>query len=250
MNLLVKGLACGYKDVKVVDGIEFSVKAGETLCILGPNGVGKTTFYKTLLGFIPSLSGSVTFNDDLLHEMSRRDVARLIAYVPQASKMVFGYDVIDVLIMGRYTHMGRFSMPSKKDRLMAVDLLKNLGIESLAHKSFNKISGGEQQMVLIARAIIQGAKLIIMDEPTSSLDYGNQLKVLKTIEGLREKGTSVIMTSHEPEHAYKYSTKAMILYEGKMDLVGDPKSIITEEKIREIYDLEKGIDLPMFSGRI
>lgn len=238
-----KDLTCGYKNKTLLSKINLSLEEGEILSILGPNGVGKTTFYKTVLGFVPAQLGFVTYNKKRLTELSVKSLAKIIAYVPQASKIMFNFSVSDVMLMGRYAYMEKFTMPTESDERLVEDVLNTLGIEHLRCNKFNQISGGEQQMVLIARAMVQGAKYFIMDEPTANLDFGNQLKVLQVIEDLSQLGKGIMMTTHEPNHALHHSTKTAVFYDSSMYQYGNPRTVLTEDLIREIYHLDQKIDI-------
>jgi len=243
MILDVKGAVCGYGTKKVVENISFSVQSGEILCLLGPNGVGKTTFFKSILGFLKLLGGEILLDSENIHNLPERKLAKIIGYVPQAHTPPFPFTVMDVVIMGRTAHMGIFASPSKKDVEIAEHALDTLGINYLKDQVYTEISGGERQMVLIARALTQEPKILIMDEPTSNLDFGNQIRVLEQINKLSKKGIGVIMTSHFPNHVFLCSTKVALMQRNNVFTVGSVDEVVTEQNLKLAY----GIDVRLTS---
>jgi iron complex transport system ATP-binding protein len=235
MKLDINSLCCGYGKKEVIRDISFSIGSGESICLLGPNGVGKTTFFKTLLGLLPPLKGNITVDGADIKTLSRKEYARKIAYVPQIQSLPFPYSVEDVVLMGRNAHLSPFKMPNAKDKEKACQSLEELGITYLAKKVFTRLSGGEKQMVLIARALTQETELLFMDEPTSSLDYGNQIRILDQINKLRERGISVVMTTHAPDHVFQCGSKVIVFKEGEFSRIGEPERIVTEELLESVY---------------
>ena len=173
--------------------LDISVRAGEVVCLLGPNGSGKTTLFKTLLGLLARLAGSVSIAGRPIESWPRQQLARHMAYVPQAHSAVFPYHVLDMVLMGRTAHLGMFSAPSEADREQALAALQLLGIEHLANREYTRISGGQRQLALIARALAQDAPAIVMDEPTASLDFGNQALVLTEVKRLAQRGLGIVL---------------------------------------------------------
>lgn len=238
MKLELKNMICGYEGKAVIKDINFAVSSGEVLCILGPNGVGKTTLFKSILGFIPLMSGEVIIDDQPLNHLSQREMAKLIAYVPQAHEPPFPYKVSDVVLMGRTAHMSTFSTPSAADREIAMEVLESIGAAFLRDKIYTEISGGERQMVLIARALAQMPKFLVMDEPTSNLDFGNQMRVLEQINKLSAKGLGIIMTTHSPDHAFLCSTKTVLIVRNDYIIDGIAEDVITENNLNDAYGVE------------
>lgn len=243
MKLKVENLYAGYQNYDVLNDVSLEVESGEILCLLGPNGVGKTTLFKTILGFIKPNSGSITIDGKNLLKISRKEFSSYIAYVPQQHEPPFPFKVLDVVVLGRMPHLGALSVPKKKDIEIAKEALLAIGISHLAEKDYTEISGGERQMVLIARAIAQQAKFLIMDEPTANLDYGNQVKILKEIKKLSKNGMGVVLTTHSPEHAFLCSTKVALLFRNNNMEFGNADDIINPEKMKNAY----GIDVKVIS---
>ena len=242
MTLKVKELCCGYGNKLIMENVSFELKLGEILCLLGPNGVGKTTFFKCLLGFIPAKEGEIILAGKNIKNISRRELAKKIAYVPQAHSSSFAFKVFDVVLMGRTAYSSYFSSHNKKDEIIAYQSLEELGITHLANKPYTEISGGERQMVLIARALAQKAKFLIMDEPTSNLDFGNQVKVLNQIKKLSKKNIGIIMTTHSPDHVFLCATKAIVFDKGKLTKVGTPEEVVTETMLKNMYQVNVKVE--------
>jgi iron complex transport system ATP-binding protein len=235
MLLEMSKLSCGYEGRPIIANVSLTVGDGEILCLLGPNGVGKTTFFKTILGFLKLLGGRISLDGEDIAGWSRRRLARAVGYVPQAHIPPFPFKVADVVVMGRTAHLGPFAAPSLEDQDIADAALETLHIGALRDRIYTEISGGERQMVLIARALTQQPALLILDEPTSNLDFGNQIRVLQQINQLARKGLGVIMTSHFPDHAFLCSGKVGIMQKGGELMIGAPDEMITEAYMRDTY---------------
>jgi iron complex transport system ATP-binding protein len=200
MRLTARDLSIGYGDRVVGSGISLTVLPGEVLCLLGPNGAGKTTLFRTLLGQ-PPLAGTVAIDGVKLEFLKPYDIAQRLAYVPQAQVTEFSYSVLDIVLMGRTARLRSFASPGSEDRRTALDKLKSLGIGELAFEDYTQISGGQRQLVLIARALTHGAPFLVMDEPTASLDFGNQAMVLARIRELAAEGCGIVLSTHDPARA-------------------------------------------------
>lgn len=251
MSLIeARHLAIGYRGHRVGEDIELAVAAGEVLCLLGPNGGGKTTLFRTLLGVLPPLAGEVRVADRPLSEEPRSELARRIGYVPQAHAGLFSFTVEDVVLMGRTARMGRFASPSAHDRVAARAALERLGIARLAERIYTEISGGERQLALIARALAQEAAILILDEPTASLDFGNQLRVLREIDALKRQGLAILMSTHQPEHALRVADRLALLKNGRIVAQGG-RDLATAQTLAELYGadpIEVGRSLPQLAG--
>ncbi|MDQ7094559.1 ABC transporter ATP-binding protein [Desulfosporosinus sp. PR] len=235
MRFELKDIKCGYGGKTVLQDISFAVEAGEVLCVLGPNGTGKTTLFKTILGLLKPLAGEILIDGNNSLHWSRTKMAQVIGYIPQAQNTSFPFSVMDMILMGRTAHLGNFASPTKKDRKIAEQVIATLDISLLKQRIFTELSGGEKQLVLIARALAQEPKMLVMDEPTSALDFGNQLKVLGQVKELARQGLAIIMASHVPDHAFFYATKVMLLNQGGLFGLGKANEVITEKGLRELY---------------
>lgn len=238
MKLEINHAICGYGSKAIFKDVSFSVDSGEILCLLGPNGVGKTTLFKSILGFLKLMGGEILLDGENIENWARSRLAKAIGYVPQAHTPPFPFSVLDVVLMGRTTHLGMFASPTKNDIAIAEAALANLNISFLKNRIYTEISGGERQMVLIARALTQQPQILVMDEPTSNLDFGNQMRVLEQIKRLSKSGLTVIMTSHFPDHAFLCSSKVVIMQKNSVYKKGIAREVITEENLRATYGIK------------
>jgi iron complex transport system ATP-binding protein len=233
--LEARDLVIGYRDRVVGRGLDVVLGSGEVLALLGPNGGGKTTLLKTLLGLIPSLRGEVWMIDRPLAQLSVQERARLIAYVPQVHVGAFAFTVEDMVLMGRSAHANLLSRPSARDRQVAVEMIARLCISHLAQRPYTMISGGERQLTLIARALAQEPQIVILDEPTASLDFGNQGKVMREIRALAKAGLGVIFSTHDPNHALRHADRAMLIRDGTCIANGACREVLTRKALELLY---------------
>ena len=238
MIIEAKKLAFGYPGHPVGQDVSLSLAAGEVLCLLGPNGSGKTTLFKTLLGLLPPQAGDVLIDGADLRARSRDQVARAVSYVPQAHAAFFPFTVREVVLMGRTAHLGVFSSPSRRDREVAHAALERMRLLHLADSIYTRISGGERQLTLIARALAQDAQVVVMDEPTANLDFGNQVRVLQHIRSLAGSGIGVLLSTHDPDHAFLCADRVAMLYEGRLVRHGPPAEVITAESLKQVYGVD------------
>ena len=248
MRLEAHDLAFGYPERPVGRDVSLTVSSGEVLCLLGPNGCGKTTLFKTMLGLLTPQGGRVTIGGDDIKSLSRPDIARRIAYVPQANAAPFPYAALDLVLMGRVAHRGLFAGPTHQDRDAATQALTDLGIAHLSHRDVTRLSGGQRQLVMIARALAQAAPLIVMDEPTASLDFGNQVTVLRAIKTLAETGIGIVLATHDPDHTFAVANRAALMREGMLLAHGAPDETVTAENLRAMYGVTVTIER-LASGR-
>ncbi len=235
----VQGAGIGYPGRRVGRDVSLALYAGEVLCVLGPNGSGKSTLFRTILGLQPLLEGEIRLHQRPLSSWSRRALAREMAYVPQTQAPAFAHRVLDVVLMGRQAHLGPLAMPSRRDRELARHCLETLGVLSLAERAITAISGGERQLVLIARALAQQAAILILDEPTASLDFGNQIRVLERLALLRDKGLSVLLCTHQPEHAVRVADRVALFRDGRVHCVGRPEAVLDVARLAWLYGLDE-----------
>lgn len=237
MKLELKNLSFSYRDNPVLDMINLTLESGELVCVLGSNGAGKTTLFRCILSILESWTGEILLNGKDIRGESVCETARAIAYIPQAHLPVFDYSVLQVVLMGASAGRRMFGSPRKEDEAKALTRLAELGIESFAGRSYARLSGGERQLVLIARALAQDAKILVMDEPTANLDYGNQARVMEYISLLAEKGYAILLSTHNPEHAFLWSTRTAVLIGGRIASDGEPKRILTEDTLEKLYGI-------------
>ena len=239
MKLEAKGLTIGYGRRVVGRDLDLDVAPGQIVCLLGPNGCGKTTLFRTLLGLIPALGGEALLGGTPLGQLARAEIARRISYVPQAHAPPFPYEALEIVMMGRTARLGRFAQPGPADRESAYAEMERLGIADLAQRDYSRLSGGQRQLVLIARALAQRAPLIVMDEPTASLDFGNQSLVLGEIEKLARAasldGQGVILSTHNPDHAFALGADVVLMHDGGIYRRGRPEEALTAESLSEVY---------------
>jgi iron complex transport system ATP-binding protein len=247
VTLEARGLAFGFPGRSVGRDLGFALSAGEVLCVLGPNGGGKTTLFRTLLGLLPPQAGDILLDGSSIHSLSRGQVARRAGYVPQGHAGHFAYTVREFVLMGRSSHLGAFSTPGRHDREVAERVLAALGIAHLAERAVTHISGGERQLAYVARALAQEPRLLIMDEPTASLDFGNQVRVLQTVASLASSGMAILFATHDPDQAFLCAHRALLLGEGRLFEIGAPREVIRADTLKRLYHVDVSV-LPVDGG--
>lgn len=250
MSLAADGLAFGYPGRAVGRDASFALREGAVTALLGPNGCGKTTLFRTLLGLLPPRAGRVLLDGADLRGRPRAAVARRLAYVPQAHATAFPYTALDVVLMGRTVHLGPFGTPSARDRAAALAALESLGVADLADAELGRVSGGQRQLVLIARALAQEAGFVVMDEPTSGLDLGNQALVLARLRGLAAAGLGVLLSTHAPDHALACADRVLLMREGRIVADGPADEAITRERMRAVYGVAVHVGRLPGAGRV
>lgn len=209
----------------------FSLARGKVLCVLGPNGVGKSTLLRCLAGLSPFSTGTLRFDEN----PSGSRQSRLVGFVPQSDQPVFAFDVRTVVEMGRAPHLSWTAMPGAADAVIVDRALDRLGIRRLASRLYPELSGGERQLVMIARALAQQPALLILDEPTSHLDFANQAGVLELVRGLADEGLAIVMTTHDPDHAFLIADQVLVLSGGGSFHVGGVRDVLTEACLGQTY---------------
>lgn len=237
MSITVRDLCFSYGTRNVLTDVGFTAENSTLIAVLGPNGVGKTTLFRCILGLQRHYDGFISVDGDDAKRLSAKELAHRIAYIPQIHAQTFGYTVLDMVLMGTSHAVSSLALPGKRETETAMAALDRLGIASLAEKNFTHLSGGEQQLVLIARALAQQAKTLLMDEPTASLDYGNQAHVLNIVRGLADEGYTVILSTHNPQHALWYADTALALSAGRVAAFGAPSDVMDAALIERLYHL-------------
>jgi iron complex transport system ATP-binding protein len=248
--LSTENLSIGYGTRRLAGDIELCFGAGSVTCIIGPNGVGKTTLFKTLLGLVPPLGGAVRIGADDMRHLSRTEIAKRVAYVPQAYTGAFAFTVLDLVLMGRTAHLGAFSTPTRDDIAAAEAALKALGIDALADHDADRISGGQRQLALIARALAQTSRLILMDEPTASLDIANRHLVTEKIRELAASGLAVVLSTHEPEIAFAIASQVALLGSSGRFQVGPVEDLLSGERLTELYGVALTVETTSSGRRV
>lgn len=233
--LEVRDLAFGYDGRPVGTGVSLDLRPGEVVALLGPNGGGKTTLLKTLIGLLPRIGGSVRLDGTDIAALDLRTRARRLGYVPQNHVGTFAFTVADMVLMGRTAHMGLFGGPGGADHAAAAEALDRLGIAHLSERPYTMISGGERQLVMIARALAQDPRVVVLDEPTASLDFGNQGKVMREIRALAARGLAVLFTTHDPNQARRVADRAVLIRDGRMLTFGTVAAVLTAERLQALY---------------
>lgn len=235
---------------QILNDVSLSLKEGEVMSILGPNGAGKSTLLNLIATLLTPDTGEIFLCGKDTKKMKPKEVASILSYVPQTHTPAFSYTVFNFVLMGRAPKVGMFEKPKAEDFKLVEEVLEEVGILKLANKPYTEISGGERQQATIARALVQEPKAILFDEPTAHLDFGNQIKTLRTIKHLSEKGYAVIMTTHNPDHAIMLGgTTAILDKQGKLT-VGPAEEIITEQTLKEVYDTKLKLSYFDEAGRL
>lgn len=237
LSLRADKIGCGYGKKQILKDVSFELRPGKVCCLLGPNGVGKTTLFKTILGFLPRMGGNFYLGEKDIDECSRREIAKVIAYVPQAHVPAFPFTVEDVVVMGRTAWLKNTRTPGKEDLDITAEILESLSIGHLRSRIYTQLSGGERQMVMVARALAQQPKFLVMDEPASNLDFGNQMRVLDQIMELKDRGIGIIMASHHPDHAFICDSDVILISSDGTVTSGCCSEMLTEETLSRAYSI-------------
>lgn len=234
--LLVKNICFSYNNTKVLEDISFHLGKGELCGLFGPNGSGKSTLFKCCLKFIRPDRGCVRFKGRDIKKLKTRDMAKQVAYVPQNHHPPFPFTVKEMVLMGRTPHLNRFYLPGSQDRKLVEQAMEMINISPLAGEPYDILSGGQQQMVLIARAIAQDTGLIFLDEPTSALDFKNQVIIWKTLRKIADQGISILACSHDPNHVAWFCDSTVVLGPSGLVAKGNPDQVICQGLMDEIYE--------------
>ena len=234
MKLEIRNATLGYFGKAVLRNVNLELTAGKTTCLIGKNGAGKTTLFKSLLGILPVLKGEILLDGRDIKRWQRRDYAQVIAYVPQARTLPFPFTAFDVVLFGRTAHLSHFASPGKRDRQIAAECMERLQISHLRNRIFTQLSGGEQQMVIVARALAQQPLFLVMDEPASNLDFGNQIRIISQVNRLKNDSLGILMATHSPDHAFMCRADVMVVHNGTIWKPGTCDRIITEKMLKNL----------------
>jgi iron complex transport system ATP-binding protein len=241
VELKAQGAAFSYarsaSAAPIFKNVSFTVESSEAMCILGPNGAGKSTLLRCLAGLLALGGGRITYDGRNVLGFSRRALAKIMAYLPQDHSPAFPFSAVDVVTMGRTAHIGHLASPGAKELSIALQKMEFLRISHLAEKRYTNLSGGERQLVMLAAALAQEPVFLLLDEPTSHLDFGNQHRFLKLLKNLKERGIGVVMTSHFPDHALAASDRVIVLKDGSVASEGTPEEVITGAEMSALYEM-------------
>lgn len=246
----VEGLNFKYDERLILNDAAFDVEPGSFVSIIGPNGSGKTTLLKNISGVLRPLSGSITLKGRGIEKYKKKELARIVAYVPQSTTIDFGFTVEDIVMMGRSPYMGPFGSETIEDIRIAEASMKLVGIYELKDKKINEISGGEKQRAIIACALAQKPEIILMDEPVSNLDIQHQIKVLNLVKKLcEEQNMTAIVVLHDLNLSSEYSDNIILMKDGRIEKAGSPDEIINEDNIKRVYNTDTFLIKSPVSGR-
>ncbi|HHV15477.1 MAG TPA: ABC transporter ATP-binding protein [Gelria sp.] len=242
----------GYNDIPLFQDINFSIEPGELFCLLGPNGCGKTTLLNCILGHLKLLEGEILLNGSNISRIRPEQIARQIAYVPQTHEKTFPYTVLDVVLMGRAAYIGMFGRPEKEDLAIAEGALATVGITHLRDRRYTQLSGGEVQLVMVARALTQRTPVIVMDEPTAHLDFRHELVIMeKVVELVQKQGLAILMATHFPNHCFYFENsgiKTRVAMMSNMNFLaaGSPSTVLSEKNLEQLYNVNtRVVSFPM-----
>ena len=245
-EIVIRDAAFSYDGkTDVFSGLNDTISSDEIFCILGPNGIGKSTLLKAILNLHKLKSGSICLDGKNVTAYRPAELARVLAYIPQTYSLAFPYKVLDMVLMGRMPYLNSMARPTPEDYEKCGRAIEILGLRDLADRPCTQLSGGQLQLVMLARAIAQEAEFIILDEPTSHLDYGKQMVTLEMIREMKARGVGIIMTTHDPDHAFMVCDKAAVMAKGHFIAVGKPDDVVTEENLRTAY----GVDVRLITYR-
>ena len=234
-SLKVSNLSFAYDQEMILNDLSFSAAGGELISILGPNGVGKSTLFRCILGLLNRYDGDILIANKNAKKIQAREMAKLVAYIPQSHVLTFNYSVLDMVLMGSANRISSIGRPKKQEKAEAKEALEKIGILDLEERGFNHLSGGEQQLVMLARAVMQNTPIWILDEPLANLDYGNQISILQQLKRLAADGYLILQSIHNPNQAYQFSDRIIGLSEGRIIADGNPKQIMNNALIKALY---------------
>ena len=235
--LRVRGLNFSYRQEPVLKNVSFDVQEGEYVSIIGPNGAGKSTLIKCIDRILAGWGGEISLFGESIASMSQRRLAGMVGYVPQAGGRSILFTVEEFVLMGRYPHMGPFTVVSREDRVFVEEILRKTRLFPLAQRPMSSLSGGERQFVFIAAALAQGAKILLLDEPTAFLDYGHQVGCLELLRRMnREQGVTLLSVTHDINQALGESDRVLALHRGELFFQGTPEAFLSQKVAERLYE--------------
>jgi len=233
-----RDLRLGYGQHVVLSDASLDVRAGELVAVVGPNGTGKSTLLRTLLGFLEPQRGTVELEGTAVRQLPRREIARRAAFVPQGFHTEFAFTVREMVAMGRTPHLGRFRPEGAQDRTAIAQALRDTGMEDMAERRFTELSGGEQQRVLLARAFAQGTSVLVLDEPTASLDLLHAYQLMDLVRRRAREGAAVVAALHDIGLAARFCDRMVVLSAGHVQADGAPAEVLTESMMAEVFGVD------------
>ena len=246
----VRDLTFRYRTDDVLKKMSFQSEGGRVIGVLGANGAGKSTLFKLILGILPLQQGSISVNGTALSDLSIRQRAKEMAYIPQVQPGSFQFNVAEIVLMGTTASFGIFAQPGKKEKKKAEEAMRLLSITQFRDRPYDELSGGEQQLVLIARAVAQDAPILIMDEPCASLDYGNQIRVLEQIRNLADHGYLVLFSTHNPQHVFLYADEVLLMSGPTARAFGPPYDVLSESLLSHVYRIPIRLEESARTGEV
>jgi len=244
MTVKIVDLTAGYGKHPVLHGINLQVNKGKICALLGHNGSGKTTLLRCINTVIKPLAGKVVVMNKEVAKLSRMEIARMISFVPQSSHTAFSFSCLEMILMGGVSRMKLWAAPNHQDRQKAWKICKEIGIEGLAETSFNQLSGGQKQLIMLARALYQDAPVMLLDEPNSHLDFCNQHKIMNLIQQIvKQRGVTALITLHDPNLAFNYCDEVIMLKQGRVVVTGPTKLILNDVNLQATFGDNIRIDI-------
>ena len=230
-----ENLHFSYDETEILHGVSADLPAGDIYALFGPNGSGKTTLLKCLAGLMKPQKGEIAICGQAMCKAKPREVSRLLSYVPQEHQLSFPFSVREIVLMGRTPHLGGVRGPKAEDVQMAEAAITQVGISELSERPYTQLSGGQRQLVMIARALAQDTPVVILDEPTSALDFKNQIHIWKMLSMLKEQGKTVIVCTHDPNHVLWFCDTVLVLCQGRLLRQGPVREVMVNELLNQLY---------------